>query len=470
MREAPLVGRRVRGCQLTRQGEKIGMRRRPGRRASVLALGFALLASASVGRADSTGTYLYREGPDFPVRTSRPETETSLCSFREAVCVHADAEVEPMALRPLLDDLEYVRRSLRALGLPPPLLDGTLGGSPAFDLYWLDREASESSIRTERDELRIGELDRASAFAILTGRPEGCARRNLLARAIASATGFRLDAAETPAIRESRAAYFAEIVAPCDAITRPLVDDFQRHPERAIFSNAAPPETGLLFPWFLDATLGTGFPARLPFALTAISQQQTPLGSFTFRDEPDVFDALRASLAARTPPRKLSDLLLDFAIARAFVGDRDDGTHLPETRWLGKEGRVRFEWAASFASLPRTLAPAFPIEPTGASYVWVDLEGAPTGARITFRAKWEPPVLFRWAIVRVREDGTEASRVVVPGQVGTTEAVQTVEAIDGLAGLLIVGTNAGEIGHERPFDPDEQPAEPHGYEVTIWGE
>lgn len=469
MREAPLVGRRVRGCQLTRHGEESGMRRRPGRWAFVLAIGFALLASASVVRADSAGTYFYREGPDFPVRASRPGAETSLCSFREPVCVHADAEVEPSTLRPLLEDLEHVRRSLRALDLPPPLLDGALGGSPAFDLYWLDRDASEASIRTERDELRVGELDRASAFAILKGRPEGCARRNLLARALGSAIGFRLDAAESPAIRESRAAYFAELVAPCDPITRKLVDDFQRHPERAIFSSAAP-QAGLLFPWFLDTSLGTGFPLRLPFALTAISQQRTPLGSFTFRDEPDLFDALRESLAARTPPRRLSDLLLDFAIARAFVGDRDDGQHLPETRWLGKEGRVRFEWAVPFASLPRTLAPAFPIEPTGASYLWVDLEGAPTGARITFRAKWEPPVLFRWGIVRVRKDGTEASRVVIPAQDGATEAVQTVEEIDSLAGLLIVGTNAGDIGLARPFDPDEQPAEPHGYEVTIWGE
>lgn len=466
MREAPLVGRRVRGCQLTRHGEETGVIWHRGRLASALALGLALTASASVGRAE---TFFYREGPDFPVRVRRPALARRVCSFREPVCLHAEADVPPSELGPALEDLERARRSLRALGLPPPLLDGNLGGGPAFDVYWLDRNAPEASIHPERDELRIGERDRASAFAILKGRPEGCARRNLFARALASAVGFRFDAAESPAIRESRAAYFAEVVAPCDAITRPLVDEFQRHPERAIFSDTAP-ASGLLFPWFLDTTLGTGWPARLPFALTAISQQSTPPGSFTFRDEPDFFDALRASLATRNPPRKVSDLLLDFAVARAFVGDRDDGQHLPETRWLGTEGRVRFEWAVSFASLPRTLAPAFPIEPTGSSYLWVDLEGAPIGARVTFRATWEPPVSFRWAIVRVRKDGTEASRIVVPGVDGATEAVQVVEEIDGLAGLLIVGTNAGDIGLDRPFDPDEVPAEPHGYTITLWGE
>lgn len=439
---------------------------------AVLALAMALLAID----AQSEG-YVYRSGRDYPTKLRRPALDIRVCSFREPVCVHAPNGASPERILDTLAALERARSSLvRVLGLPPPLPDGLLGGSSAFDLYFKEADdsprSSEPRLRTERDEPAIGEPDRASAFSVLEGDVKGCELPNLVARALASAIGYGIDAAEDDNIRESRAAYLAELVSPCAAVTRSLIDDFQSHPERGLFPlpDKAHPASSLLFPWYLDTALGTGSFGILPFALTATSRQQTPIGSFTWMDEPDVLDSLRASLSRRAPAQKLSDLLLDFAVARAFVGNRDDGMHLPESRWAGDAGRVRFDWSVPFASLPRSLAPSFPIEATGSSYVFVDLEGAPEGARVTFRAEWEPPVLFRWAIVRVRKDGTEASRVTVTGQEGSTEAVQTIEAIDDLAGLIIVGTNIGDIGLERAFDPDEQPAEPHGYVVTIWGE
>lgn len=481
MREgATLVGRRERGCQLTgREKASRALHRAvrafwTPRTAASAGLGFAVAMLAGLASAE---TYLYRMGRDYPVIASRPETSARVCSFREPVCVHASSGAPSQLLLDTLADLEHARTALvRVLGLPSPLPDGSLGGSPAFDLYLTDpSRRSGGAIRpvvVERDEPAIGEPDRASAFALLDANLEGCERGNLVTRAVASAIGLGIDAAEDDTLRESRAAYLAELVTPCGAVTRSLVDDFQRHPERAIFSSAndVEPARGLLFPWYLDLTLGTRTPGILPFALTAASRQHTPLGSFIWVDEPDIFDSLRASLASREPPQKLSGLLLDFAVARAFVGNRDDGMHMPETRWTGESGRVRFDWSVPFTSLPRSLAPRLPIEPTGASYLWVDLEGAPREARVTFRAEWEPPVLFRWAIVRVRKDGTEASRVTVTGQDGATSATQVIEAIDDLAGLLIVGTNGGDIGLTRPFDPDEQPHEPHGYVVTLWGE
>jgi len=82
-------------------------------------------------------------------------------------------------------------------------------------------------------------------------------------------------------------------------------------------------------------------------------------------------------------------------IARAFVGTRSDAMHLTGTERFGDFGRVRFEWSIPFTSLPRRLAPTRPIDPTGATYVWIDLRSAPAGARLAFRMEWEAPVLFR---------------------------------------------------------------------------
>lgn len=429
-------------------------------------------ALAGDARAAAPAGYEWRTGGEFAVGERPRDGAGTACSFRAPLCVHAVDGTPADALLGALADLERARAALvGALGLPAPLDDAPLGGTGAFDLY-LVAHAPDDGVEALADAPRPGRFDAASAFATLDRATRGCARKNLVARAYAEAIGLRLDPAESRAIRASRAAYLAEIVAPCAAVTMPLVDAAQRRPERAIFPTAgdAPAASGLLFPWYLDATLGAGRPGTLPFALTAASPQASPASALAWTDEPDLFDALRTTLKARTPPETLSDVLLDFAVARAFVGARDDGAHLAETAAMGDFGRVRFEWSVPFASLPRRLAPKTPIEPTGATYVFVDLTGAPKGAHLSLRAEWEPPVPFRWAIVRVRDDGTEASRVVVAQQRGATSAERNVEALDGLAGLLVVGTNAGDLDVDHPFDPDEWPAEPHGYVLTLSAE
>ena len=48
--------------------------------------------------------------------------------------------------------------------------------------------------------------------------------------------------------------------------------------------------------------------------------------------------------------------MVDFAVARAFVGARDDGQHLPGLSWSSGFGRVRFDWVVPFSSLPRRVA------------------------------------------------------------------------------------------------------------------
>src|SRR5262249_12279328 len=151
---------------------------------------------------------------------------------------------------------------------------------------------------TARDDPSPGALDRASAFALLRADlGEGCLRRNFLARAWASAIGWRVDAGEDPVLRESVAAYLAELAEPCGAVTTDLVDDFQAPPERSIAAAGdAGPAVAMAWPWYLDVALGSGSPGALPFALAVIGAQRTPIGSWEWENEPDLFDVLRGVL------------------------------------------------------------------------------------------------------------------------------------------------------------------------------
>ena len=272
-----------------------------------------------------------------------------------------------------------------------------------------------------------------------------------------------------PAVRESNAAYLAELVAPCGVVTSELIDDFQSHPERGVASSgsAAGPAAAMALPWYLDLTLGRSNPGSVPMALGVISEQRTPGNNWLWNNEPDLFDALRGSLKARTPPIAIDDLWLELSIARLFMGTRDDGVHFAESASSGNFGRVRFDWSLPYASLPRRVSPQLPIDPSGATYIWIDLASAPKGARLAFHLEWEGPVPFRWALLRIDRDGLEASRVMIASQQKATSAEKNLDALDGLAGVVLVGVNVGDLRSDDPFDPDDAPYEPHGYVVTV---
>jgi hypothetical protein len=460
-------------CGITRRGLRsaCGITRRGLRPACGLAI--ALLATL----ARAADAHELPTGPAYASPWLRPRDDPGrppACSFRYPVCVHADPGVAASVILGALADFEHASSAvIDTLGLPRPMSDGALGRGPAFDVYLVAPTSPSlggASLRIARDDPDPGSFDRASAFALLrSDAPAGCVRRNLAARALAGAVGWAIDAAETPTVRESNAAYVAELVVPCGAVTAELVDDFQAHPERGFLtpSEAGGDAAAMALPWYLDQALGIGGPARIPFALAAIAVQKTPAGALRWQNEPDLFDALRGTLKARKPPLSLDDLWLEFATARLFMGTRDDGLHFPESAFLGSFGRIRFEWSLPYASLPRRVSPDRPIEPSGATYVWIDLGSAPPTARLAFRVEWEPPVLFRWALLRIRPDGSEASRVLIVPQQKSTSAERNLEDLEGLAGVAVVGVNIGDLRPDDPFDPDEAPYEPHGYVLTV---
>lgn len=413
---------------------------------------------------------LQRTGPVIAPGRERPSASlhpSVICAFTEAVCVHAAADVAPEAELTALASAERALRAYRALGLPPPLSDEHLGGSSALDVY-LDA-AAEPPFVTRDLVARRSAFDEASAFAVLAPptADAGCTFDFTMAQAVAETVVARLDAGAADGEVSMASTYLASLVAPCGVIELGAVDAIQRAPERAITSGErGVPDGHFLFPAYLDDTYGAGAPGGVIAALLGVSAQSTRPGAWRFDNEPDVFDALRATTKDRGT--SAGALLLDYAVSRAFVGDRSDGAHQQDVARFGALGRVRFEWSVPYSSLPRRLAPLRPIEPTGATYLWLDLEGAPDDATLTFVADWELPVLFRWAFVKIDRAGGVASRFDVPGIFGSHRAEKRLMKLGGLAGLLVVGVNEGGIDRANPFDPDEAPFEPHSYTATFY--
>lgn len=401
-----------------------------------------------------------REVVDARGRPDPASTPVVACSFEEPVCVRASRSVNGAVVMSTLRHAEDALRGARALGLPPPL--PPVGASAAFDVYLVPGAApiTASDLTPTSDG-----WDRASAFAVLPppSPRAGCEAPFAVARALAHAIALRFDAGAEAGAIAMTSSYLASILAPCANVELAAVDDFQRQPERGFMSDGG--GGAMLFPWFLDDAYGRGTPGLVMSSLLALVTQKTPPGSLEWRNEPDVFDALRATMKGRGA--SLDGMLLDFAIARAFVGSRSDGGHLADVARFGDAGRVRFEWSVPYDSLPRRLAPRSPIDPTGMTYLWVDTTSAPKGAELTFVGDWELPAMFRWALVKVDQEGAESGRFEVAGVFGDSHAERTIVGLDGLSGVLVVGVNAGSMDRSHPFDPDELPLMPHGYTVTL---
>lgn len=426
--------------------------------------GPAASAAKPPAPADDEGRPTGREVASARVRPDPAAAPVVACSFEEPVCVRAASSVDGVAVLSTLRHADHALRGYRALGLPPPL--PRPGGPSRYDIYLLP---------SERRPITVGELtpasdawDHAAAFTILPppAKHDGCASVFTVAQALAHAIGLRFDAGAEDGALSMMSSYLASIVAPCPNVELAAIDDFQRHPERSfVAGDPDRPDGALLFPWFLDDHYGRGAPGAVISSLLTLTVQKTPPGSLQWKNEPDIFDALRATM--RNRGSTLDQLLLDFAVARAFVGSRSDGGHLGDVERFGDFGRVRFEWSVPYESLPRRLAPGAPIEPTGMTYLWVDTSHAPPGSELTFVGDWELPAVFRWTLVKVDKNGAEAGRLDVAGLFGASHAERTLVGLDGLAGVMVVGVNAGSMDRSHPFDPDEQPGMPHGYTVTL---
>jgi hypothetical protein len=415
-----------------------------------------------------------------------------ICSFDLPVCVHwegvgakggASMPRNPKVLS--LDSAWLWRRAQRALGeaeaalrylhragLPLPEPDGfgpgAAGGSGAFDLYF-DPDMSadgQSSHRIGIEPASSIPRDRAAAFGLLAGDlavDDSCAGRSALARLVALAQLVAVDAGESPGTLASFAQLLTWDVTGC--VPFAAIDDAQRFPERPMMPVTEPddPAASPLLPYYLDQGFGAGLPGALAIDLFRASGQRTPPLALRYTNL-DFFVTL--AQLARGSKKTMADLLSDAAVARAFLGDREDGLHLPASAVFGTFGRPRFEAAWDYQTLPKRLS-FTPLAPTGSSYTWIDVAGAPKGAGVIVSIAWELPITIRWAVLRVGHDGQELSRVDITREPGVFEVQRTILELDDTAGLLLVGVSVGEVGPRDPFRSDEAPYEPHGGTIYV---
>ncbi len=423
--------------------------------------------------AGGAGAQLAAPEPSAP---SRRPTEASLanlrvrpagdfvkrCSLHQPVCVHGASGTSELDLTAALLVAERSLEGLAALRLPAPLHDAPRGGDGRLDVYLSGSPAAAA----HGDPGMAGpRFERSSGFVVAPAQLAGCAGAQRLATAVAEVALFGLDAALEPGALTMLGGYTGTVLEPCGTSELEAVDTAQRAPERTFVGPLGEGDPGsFLFPAFLEDKYGTGEPGKLTFALASISGQFS--GAARLVDEPDPFDALRVTQQANGS--SLGDTLLEFMVARAFVGSRSDGTFLPDVAKHGALGRVRFEWSVPLASLPRRLAPTRPVEPLGAAYLWLDLEGATDKSELTFIAEWEEPVAFRWALVKVDATGAATSTMNVVPVLGQTRIEKTLRDLTGARGLVIVGLNEGEGRRDEPFDPGQVRESAKSFLVTLF--
>jgi len=405
-------------------------------------------------------------GAVLPPRAERPNAIASLCSFERPVCVHALTRDGQALLPVALGALERAYTSIvLSLDLPRPLADGGAGGSDALDWY-LTGPGEE--LRAQQEALIVGRMDEAPVFC-RSSPAAGLLLERDASLCVGEALASALDAGETPSARHGLALELWWIVGQKTSLDVEAVDVAQRHPEAALAFD----ETGdqganerfALLLEMLETTRSAASPGVLSASMLSAAASRTPPDAARFNDEPDVFDVLRHSLDEELP--RYADLMVDFALRRALAGDRDDGTRLPGLAFAGAFARPRYDWVIPFSTLPRRVLSSAPIAPSGAELIWVELDDAPLGAAIGFRAEWEAPVAFQWRLLLVDREGREVRHVDVTFQERARSADARVLRLDGAKALVIAGVNLGGVELAYPFDPDIQPFEPSACTVYL---
>ena len=249
------------------------------------------------------------------------------------------------------------------------------------------------------------------------------------------------------ALAETR--MLARLATPC-AGSGPDEAAFQGQPERAILDASDPSAAAgaaMFFDW-LDSTFATQ-PGALVAGAWALAPTSTAAAAARWAAHPTAFDVFKVSLAgALGTDSDLDDVFLHFGIDRAFM-----------------QPPARLAWHVPWPDHPRRFASPVAVAPTGASYVTIDHTGAPAGASLIIDATWEDYGRMRWAVVKVDAAGRPAAVLPIATQRLATRASITVELLDAVDHLLVVGVNVGSTEH--PLDPNQGAWEPHGWLLTV---
>jgi hypothetical protein len=384
------------------------------------------------------------------------------------ICVHSNTQMELVELARILQETSFAYEGLvSTLGWPKPLSDGSFGGNKALDFYLVPHLANEVSVSADAPSLDL-DHDAASAFVRLDpSLPSACYRPFRIAQAVARAGIYAVDASANDAFANAVATSLAHDLVPCAAAEWSAIDDEQATPEQAITAiGKGLSRSSFLFPTFLQTKYGEPASVDLLHAIFVVSSGRTSPGLDRYRDEPDAFDVLRK--LGKDRDSSLSEMLLEYGISRAFLGNRDDGLRSYDSSSLGRFGRIRFDWSIPYKSLPRSLSPRGAIDPTGAVYLWVDLKDRPKDSGLGLRVQWEDTAIYRFAILQIGADGSEVARTVPVTLDRSTGVEANVEHMEQAVGAIVVGVNVGALDREFEFDPDEIPYTPTNCVVSLF--
>jgi len=328
-----------------------------------------------------------------------------------------------------------------ALAAPAP--EGDLDGK--WQVYLVESAltgggaATMSAAREAR-----GLFDQASSFALVDRQtPPGCALDLALARAVVRGSLWRAAPGTDPGSAEASTEALAQLATPCsvgqegdDAIA------FQSAPERAVVdprSGSFRRGAAMFFGW-LDRRFGAR-PGGVLLGLWAVAPTTTPAGAWRWAGAPTDVDVLWKEST-------IDDVFAAFAAARASM-----------------EPAPRLTWSIPWPLEERHLASGDPVSPTGSSYVALDHAGAPRGAKLRVEATWEDYARMRWIVLKIDAAGHVIDELTIPSTDRATGAAMTVENLDAVDRVVLVGVNLGST--DMPFDPDDGIWEPHGWVLSL---
>jgi hypothetical protein len=394
------------------------------------------------------------EGPtiDFASPPDGAAGWAQVCSQRHRFCVHAAPRTRPGLLLAALDATDRAWDVVTgALALAPPDADA----DGVWDVYLVDGvEGGSTALLTSRDP--VAHFDRAASFALVDRTiPVGCPLDFAAARAVAQGSLWRTAPATDVGSARAETQMLARLATPCHIGDVGLDEErmFEDEPERAVVDPASAAfdrGASLFFEW-LDANFAT-YPGALIAGLWSLAPTRTAPHAWRWSGAPTGFDVLRVSLKnALGTDSTLDDVLARFGVHRALATPP-----------------ARVAWHLPWPAKARRFASPIPDAPTGASVVVIDVAGAPAGAKLRVEAVWEDFGRMKWEIVKLDAQGRELADIPVTSLPLGTAASMTVEPLDGVDKVVVVGANVGSTEH--PFQPIQAWWEPHGWLLTIEGE
>jgi hypothetical protein len=375
------------------------------------------------------------------------------CSSFYPVCVAEDYQGRIVKGDPLPTLERAYRTFVVAMGLPAPT-----GWASSPTVWVLEEGGADARVELKEELLSTWDAAQVVCHSGVLGDWEQNAHL-----CVAEAILAHLDPAESRLTRRAYAYHLWWGVAlPTEPDLR-LLSAAGRTPSASIFEEPENPAPAALFFSYLDDALGTSNSAEVTTGLFAISGQRTPPGSVRFENEPDLFDALRAT--TDDDLSELARLLRSYAVSRILPYRSSRMNH--SFRAPAMAAVPLPDWTIAASSLPRRVAFRKPLGPLGFSYLSIELDVPTTNLELGLVLDWEPPSPFTWTVVKVDAQGTELGRSEIAFEPRVTHAEKNLVSLEGTRTLLVVGTNLGGIDLAHPFDPDYAPFEPHGATAYI---